>query len=110
MNDPLPKCILLVVCEIDAAVEADWNSWYDNEHLPAALDCPGVICGARYKSEGTVSLTDHGERESKAAVTYTTLYEIEGPNVLETAEFKAMAGWYQFTDHIKARTQVFYQI
>ncbi len=103
----MSKCILLVLCEIDAEVEADWNRWYNEEHLPAALACPGVIHGARYKSAGEVSLTDHGARERANTVAYTTLYEVEGPETLETPEFLAMAGWYQFTDRIKARTQVF---
>ncbi len=107
MSEPLPNCILLVLCEIDAAVEAEWNRWYDEEHLPDALACPGVIRGRRYRSDGEVSLTDHGERQRVATVAYTAVYEIEGPAVLETPEFKAMAGWYQFTDRIKARTQVF---
>lgn len=106
----MPKWILLVLCEIDAEVEDDWNRWYDEEHLPAALACPGVIHGARYKSDGQVSLTDHGERERRDTVAYTTLYEIEGPEVLETPEFQAMAGWYQFTGRIRARTQVFRQM
>jgi len=101
--------MLLVLCEIDAEVEDDWNRWYNDVHLPDALACPGVICGARYKSEGEVSLTDHGTRERQATVAYTTVYEIEGPEVLETPEFQAMAGWYQFADRIKARTQVFRQ-
>ena len=110
MVDPLPRCVLLVLCEIDASAEDDWNRWYDQVHLPAALACPGVICGARYKSEGAVSLTDHGARERLDTVAYTTLYEIEVPEVLETPEFKAMAGWYEFTDRIRARTQVFRQM
>ena len=103
----MPKCILLVLCEIDTEVEADWNRWYNEEHLPAALACPGVVRGARYKSTGQVSLTDHGERNKTETVAYTTLYEVEGPETLETPEFVAMAGWYQFADRIKARTQVF---
>lgn len=110
LSDPLPKWILVVFCEIDAAVEAEWNRWYDEVHLPDALACPGVLAGARYKSHGQVSLTDHGARERRDTVAYTTLYEIEGPEVLETPEFQAMAGWYEFTDRIKARTQVFRQM
>jgi hypothetical protein len=110
MAEPLPKCILLVLCEIDAEVESEWNRWYDAEHLPAALACPGVVRGQRYRSTGDVSLTDHGQRQRAGTVAYTTVYEIEGPEVLETPEFKAMAGWYQFTDRIKARTQVFQQM
>ena len=108
MNEkPFPSCMLIVIAEIDTAVEDDWNRWYDEIHLPAALACPGVIRGQRYKSAGTLSLTDRGERQVSATVSYATVYEVSGPEALETPEFKAMAGWYEFTGHIKARTQVF---
>ena len=104
-----PPCLLIVIAEIDASVEADWNRWYDEVHLPAALACPGVIGGQRYKSASNLSLTDHGEKNVSATVSYATVYEVTGPEALETPEFKEMAGWYEFTDHIKARTQVFRQ-
>ena len=39
----LPKFLLIVTAEIDASVEASWNKWCDEEHLPAALACPGVL-------------------------------------------------------------------
>ena len=31
-----------------------------------------------------------------------------GPNM--AAEFQAMRGWYEFTDHIDARTEVFFAV
>ena len=105
----LPNCILVVTAEIDSEVEADWNRWYDEVHLPEALACPGVLRGARYLAVGDASLTDHGERASDGARVYTTVYELESPEALETPEFQAMRGWYQFTDRIRARTQVFRQ-
>lgn len=104
-----PPSLLIVIAEIDAAVEDDWNRWYDEVHLPAALACPGVLRGQRYKSEGRLSLTDHGERNVSDTVSYATIYEVTGPEALETPEFKKMAGWYEFTGRIKARTQVFRQ-
>jgi hypothetical protein len=38
------------------------------------------------------------------------VYELSGPEALETPEFIEMRGWYQFTDKIIARTQVFEKI
>ena len=102
-----PSCLLIVTAEIDPAVEAEWNQWYDEVHLPEALACPGVLRGTRYLSDGEASLTDHGKRAKDAAKVYTTVYELDGPEALETPEFQAMRGWYQFADRIKARTQVF---
>ena len=59
----LPNCLLIVTAEVDASVEADWNRWYDDVHLPDALACPGVRAGRRYVSSGEISERDrHTER------------------------------------------------
>ncbi len=105
-----PANMLIVIAEIDADAEDAWNHWYDHVHLPDALACPGVLGGQRYKSSGSLSLTDHGERQVSGTVSYATIYAVTGPEALETPEFKAMAGWYDFTGKIKARTQVFRQL
>jgi hypothetical protein len=44
----LPECLLIVTAEVDEAVEAEWNRWYDTVHLPDALRCPGVLRGRRH--------------------------------------------------------------
>jgi hypothetical protein len=106
----LPTCLLVVTAEIDTAVEAEWNRWYDEIHLPEALACPGVIRGARYLGARDASLTDHGTRSSDAAKVYAAVYELAGPEAMETPEFQEMRGWYQFTDRIRARTQVFLRL
>jgi hypothetical protein len=31
-----PECLMIVTAEVDAAVEAEWNRWYDTVHLPHA--------------------------------------------------------------------------
>ena len=103
----LPACTLVVTAEIDASVEDEWNQWYDEVHLPEALACPGVLAGRRYHAAKPASLTDHGAQSTAATRTYLTLYELDGPEALDTPEFQQMRGWYQFADHIKSRTQVF---
>jgi len=105
----VPKCLLIVSAEIDPEIEADWNRWYDEIHLPDALSCPGVLSGARYVNAGDASLTDHGKRSRDDSRIYTAVYELAGPEAMETEEFRAMRGWYEFTDRIKARTQLFTQ-
>lgn len=109
MSD-FPACLMIVTAEIDAEVEAEWNAWYDEVHLPEALACPGVIRGTRYLAARDASLTEHGERGTDAARIYTTVYELSGPEAMETPEFRAMRGWYQFTGRIRARTQVFHRL
>jgi len=102
----LPKCLLIVTAEVDPEVEAEWNRWYDEVHLPAALACPGVLRGQRYVSAGPLSETLRGERRQLATRIYTTVYELDGPQAVETPEFQAMRGWYQFAPRVRSRTQV----
>lgn len=101
-----PECLLIVTAEVDAAIEAEWNRWYDTVHLPAALGCPGVRRGRRYVSSGEVSETVAGQTERQARRIYTTIYELDSPGAVTTPEFRAMRGWYQFAPHVRSRTQV----
>jgi len=104
--DALPKCLLVVTAEVDPEVETEWNRWYDEVHLPAALACPGVLRGRRYVSAGAASETNRGERRPISGRIYTTVYELDGPQAIETPEFQAMRGWYQFAPQVRSRTQV----
>ena len=101
----LRGCLLIVTAEVDSAVEAEWNRWYDTVHLPDALRCPGVRSGRRYVSSGDVSETANGRTERAARRIYTTIYELDGPEATATPEFQAMRGWYQFAPHVRSRTQ-----
>lgn len=101
-----PTHLLIVTVEVDPEVEADWNRWYDEVHLPDALKCPGVKRGQRYVSVGEMSESTAGKREKITKRIYTTIYEIDSPAAVETPEFQAMRGWYQFSPHVRSRTQV----
>ena len=103
----IPQYLLIVNAEIEEEVEADWNKWYDEVHLPDALACPGVLSGTRYVSSGSASLTKDGQKSQSSAKNYMSIYELSGPEALDTPEFSSMRGWYQFTHKITSRTQVF---
>ena len=105
----LPTCLLIVTAEIDTDVEADWNQWYDEVHLPQALTCPGVLSGRRYLAARDAALTDHGEKAADGAKVYAAVYELESQEALDSDEFRAMAvvGWDRFSDRIRVRAQVF---
>ncbi|MDP6342521.1 MAG: hypothetical protein QF578_24250 [Alphaproteobacteria bacterium] len=102
-----PKCLLIVTAEIDPAEEEAWNTWYDEVHLPDALACPGVNAGVRYVSVGDTWVTEVGVGSASPARCYTTIYELDGPEALETPEFKAMRGWDRFAGKIASTTRVF---
>ena len=101
-----PERLLIVTVEVDPAVEAEWNRWYDTVHLPDALKCPGVRSGRRYISSGEISETVDGKTEKSARRIYTTVYELDHPGATATSEFQAMRGWYHFAPHVRSRTQV----
>ena len=63
-----PACLLIVSAEVDPAVEAEWNRWYDRIHLPDALKCPGVRRGRRYVSSGEISESSGAKTEKIANV------------------------------------------
>jgi len=109
MNE-VAKFLLIVNAVIEPAKEDAWNRWYNDVHLPEALSCPGVLSGHRYVGVGEAILTEDGGKSLSAARTYVAVYELSGPEALETPEFIAMRGWYQFTNHITARTQLYQKI
>lgn len=102
-----PQYMLVVIAEIDEQVEASWNAWYDEEHLPAALACPGVLRGSRYLCSSVASLTKDGKKSEATTRTYMAVYELSGPEAIESDEFVAMRGWHKFTDNVTSRTQLF---
>jgi len=102
-----PTCLFIVTVEVDAEIEADWSHWYDAVHLPDALACPGVLRGRRYASAGDATESDRGVSRKATRKVYTTVYELSGPEALETPAFQAMRGWYQFAPRVVSRSQVF---
>jgi hypothetical protein len=102
----LPNCLLVVTAEVDAEVEADWNRWYDEVHLPDALACPGVLSGRRYLSSGEISESDRGQGRRAKARLYTTVYELDSPAAVTTKEFATMRGWSRFAPHVRSQTRV----
>jgi antibiotic biosynthesis monooxygenase (ABM) superfamily enzyme len=67
----------LMVIRIDVAPEdeADFNAWYDEEHLPALCAVPGVIAARRFRAL---------EGEPK----YMAVYSLVGPEVQSSAPWK----------------------
>ncbi len=103
----LPACLFIVTVEVDAEIEAEWNRWYDEVHLPDVLACPGVLRGRRYVSAGDATAWDRSERRSPANRIYTTVYELTGPEAVRTPELQAIRGWHQFAPRVVSRSQVF---
>jgi antibiotic biosynthesis monooxygenase (ABM) superfamily enzyme len=91
-----PGWLYVVNSKIRPDAEEAWNEWYSNVHLPEILECPGFFSAARY-------VTD----EPDGRRSYIAVYEVAGPEVLETVEFAAARGWYEFADAVEFRARVF---
>ena len=67
--------LLMVWCEVPADKEADFNRWYNEEHLAERLAVPGFLSAARYEAV-------------KGGPKHLAVYEVENAAVLESAAYK----------------------
>jgi hypothetical protein len=98
-GDQLPPAdaggLLLNAMNIAPELEAEFNEWYDKEHIPALAAVPGVLCARRFRGCS-------GNRK------YVALYHLATPTVVESAEWKQarQSDWTsrlqpQFRDHLR---------
>jgi len=72
--------LLFVYTDVGAGpvAEPEYHDWYDHEHGPARLTVPGLLGACRYEA-----LDDLTPR-------WLALYELDSPEVLDSAEYKAV--------------------
>jgi hypothetical protein len=87
--------LLLNAMNVDPAAEAEFNEWYDTEHVPMLAAVPGVLCARRF-------------RATSANRRYVALYHLASPDVQATAAWKSAADseWTRrmrphFRDHLR---------
>ena len=75
--------------------EAEFNEWYDTEHIPALAAVPGTLCARRYHGAGAVQR-------------YVALYHLATPEVQASPAWRAAANtpWTErmrphFRDHLR---------
>ena len=78
--------LLLNAMNIAPGLEAEFNEWYDKEHIPALGAVPGVLSARRFRGAGNRK--------------YVALYHLAGPAVVESAEWK-QARESDWTDRLK---------
>jgi hypothetical protein len=66
--------LLMLWTDVDPAHEAEFNRWYDEEHIHHLLEVPGFLSAGRYVAV-------------KGGPKYLAMYELEDPNVLRTTAF-----------------------
>lgn len=85
--------LLIVAASIDPSVEAEWNEWYNDIHLPEIADCPGFLSAQRYVAE-----------DGDGSRCYLSVYELSDGDALNTAEFGARRGWGPFAQQVTFKT------
>jgi hypothetical protein len=79
MEETMPKGLLLVMSDIDPADEADFNRWYEEEHLAERMAVPGFLSARRFEA------LEGGPK-------YLALYDLESPEVLQSPEYRNFTG------------------
>ena len=73
------RALLLVMMDVDPEHEADFNHWYEEEHLPERMSIPGFLSARRY-------------RAIVGGPKYLALYELESANVLDSEKYRYLYG------------------
>jgi hypothetical protein len=69
---------------VEPAAEAEFNRWYDDEHLADLLAQPGVLSGRRFVRAQTPF-------SAPSDFNYITIYQLADTSALETPSYRAMA-------------------
>jgi hypothetical protein len=67
--------LLMVWCDVPADKEAEFNRWYNEEHLAERLAVPGFLSAARYEAV-------------KGGPKHLAVYELENAAVMESEAYK----------------------
>ncbi len=87
--------VLLIAMNVAPEHEAEFNEWYNTEHIPALGSVPGTLSARRYRGTG-------------ATQRYVALYHLAAPEVVRSVAWKAAANtpWTEkmrphFRDHLR---------
>jgi hypothetical protein len=99
------KGLLLVTMDVDEEYEEELNDWYDEEHVPERLACPGFISARRYRL---------AEGSSPGQSRYLAIYELDSPAVLDTPEYLALVPptkrWAALLPHVRVVRNIYTDI
>ena len=70
--------LLMVYVDVDIENDAEFNRWYNEEHIPERLSVPGFLDGARYEA-------------LKGGPRYLAVYELDSAEALQSDEYLRMS-------------------
>lgn len=74
------RALLVATMNVDPAAEAEFNEWYNAEHLPQLAGVPGVLCARRFRASDTASPRK-----------YLALYHLAGTDVSRSSAWNSAA-------------------
>lgn len=84
MSNRKTGVILVVRLDVNREAEADFNRWYESEHIPMFMEVPGVISAQRGrlsdKEVASFQLNRQGPR-------YITIYEYSDAATMDRQEY-----------------------
>ncbi len=87
--------VFLAQMDIPTELEGEFNRIYDEQHVPEISTVPGVHGCARY-------LLEHSSQDGMAR--YLALYEIDSPDVVTSAEWRAASDKGDWKPQIRPHT------
>ena len=96
--------VLVVTMEVEEADDAEFNKWYNEQHLPERMAIPGYISARRFKLEGD---------NNNNALKYLCIWEMEDGSPLQSEMYKDQNAhptelYLRVNKTIKARTRGLY--
>ena len=96
---PIGHTVLVVTMDVDPEDEAEFNKWYNEQHLPERMEIPGYVSARRFKLE-----------EGDGALTYLCIWELEDGSPLQSQMYREQnadptALYLRVNKTIKARTR-----
>ena len=100
---PVGTTVLVVTMDVDPEDEAEFNKWYNEQHLPERMEIPGYVSARRFKLE-----------EGNGALTYLCIWELEDGSPLQSQMYQEQnadptALYLRVNQTIKARTRGLYR-
>jgi len=100
---PVGTTVLVVTMDVDPEDEAEFNKWYNEQHLPERMEIPGYVSARRFKLE-----------EGNGALTYLCIWELEDGSPLQSQMYKEQNAdptslYLRVNETIKARTRGLYR-
>ena len=100
---PVGTTVLVVTMDVDPEDEAEFNKWYNEQHLPERMEIPGYVGARRFKLE-----------EGDGALTYLCIWELQDGSPLQSQMYQEQnadptALYLRVNQTIKARTRGLYR-